>query len=198
MGPGVAVVIAASVGVATLVGGDKGPDDVRPGDRQPVAVAASPAERFATVEALVAASDLVVRGTVVDLSRGRVVGSPGGASIESRIVGVAIDDVLAGPTPPGATVMVEEEGFLADGTPIALNGSRPPEVGDVGVWFLQRLDDPELAAYLITGTQGRFVVGPGGAVEGSDPDDPVVAELAGAGLDVIAERVRAAAAGEPG
>ena len=94
---------------------------------QPVAVT-SDAPRVATLAELVASADVVVRGEVTATERGRLFGEPGAGAVESRLVTLRVDEVLAGEAPPEGPLVVEEEGWLEDGTPIVVDGA-PPSTG---------------------------------------------------------------------
>ena len=157
-----------------------GPTGSTPGTAaEVVEVQASSAVRFAGLDDLVRASDLVVQGTVVQTSRGRLVGS-GDDAIVSRIVTLRIDEVLRGEgRAPGDRVLVEEEGWLTDGRLLSVNGAAPSATGDTGIWFLQAVHDPELTGFTSTNGQGRYLVRPDApdALTGSDQQDPLVQEL---------------------
>jgi hypothetical protein len=112
----------------------------------------------------------------------------GGAAVVSRIDALEVDGVLAGQA-TGSTILVEEEGWLADGTSIAVNGLAPSEAGMDAIWFLDRRPDPELPGYLVINHQGRYVV-EGDRLHGADGADPLVARLEALGPDGLAEAVR--------
>lgn len=146
------------------------------------------AYQFVSVGELVSASDAVVRATVVAVERGRLVGGPGAGGVVSRRVTLRIDELLAGDA--SSTVLVEEEGWLADGTPIVVNGVVPSRRGDAGIWFLDALADPDLPAYLVVNSQGRFLQ-QGASLHGGDQRDPLVRELQALAPDELAVLVRA-------
>lgn len=211
VGP-VAVVVVA-LAVAGVVGrGDPSSPDREPATGaaedagEPVAVT-SDAPRYADLAELVAASDLVVRGEVEATERGRTFGGPGGAAIVSRLVTLRVDQVLAGPAPGDAAhVLVEEEGWLDDGRPLAVDGAAPTEVGDRGVWFLLDVGGPELPTYTVVNAEGRYLEvegdagdagdagdsadsGDGGGLVGAEGDDPLVAEVEALSADELAAEV---------
>ena len=136
---------------------------------------------------MVAASDLVVRARVDTTTRGRLVGE-GEAAVVSRIDTLEIEEVLAGDV-TGSTLLVEEEGWLGDGTAIAVNGLAPSEAGMDAIWFLDRRPDAELPGYLVINHQGRFVVD-GDRLEGADGKDPLVTRLEPLGPDGLTDAVR--------
>jgi hypothetical protein len=167
-----AVAIAVGVGAYFLIGGEDadGPD--------PLEVKATSIYDFATLDELVAASDAVVVGTVVAVDEGRLVGAPAEGAVVSRIASLRVGTALAGEV--ADVVIIEEEGWLPDGTPLIVNGVDPTAVGDEGVWFLDSIDDSELPAYLVINSQGRYLLDPtdpAGPLVGGDRDDPLVRDL---------------------
>jgi hypothetical protein len=191
----VLALLAVAGGVGALrwsASGDDRSVDSAPAAPAPLAVSASSLYQFDDLASMVAASDLVVRAHVDSTARGRVVGD-GGAAVISRIDTLEVDEVLVGET-SGSTVLVEEEGWLGDGTAIAVNGLAPTEAGMDGIWFLDRRPDPELPGYLVINHQGRYVVD-GDRLDGADGTDPLVARLEPLGPDGLTDAVRAVVAG---
>jgi hypothetical protein len=203
----VAVVVVALAAAGVVGRGDPSTPDPEPAtgaaeeSREPVAVT-SDAPRYADLAELVAASDLVVRGEVEATERGRAFGGPGGAAIVSRLVRLRVDEVLAGPAPVDAVdVLVEEEGWLDDGRPLAVDGAAPTEVGDRGIWFLLDVGDPELPVYTVVNAEGRYLEEEGGSggsggsgdggggLVGAEGDDPLVAEVEALSADELAAEV---------
>src|SRR5262245_9941422 len=118
----VPVAAALWFGANAMSSGHAAPTSETAPTTAPLAVAATGGPRFSTVADLVAGSDLIVTGRVESTERGRLVGDPNEGGVVSRFVTVRIDDVLRGA--PGerlTNVVVEEEGWLADGTEIAVN-----------------------------------------------------------------------------
>jgi hypothetical protein len=190
----VALVIAVAAGGGLALADDDGrPGPADASGRAPVQIT-SDAPRFERVEALVGASDLVVRGTVAAVEPGRLFGDPGQAAVRSRLVTLAIDEVLAGAAHRGATVVIEEPGWLDDGTPIEVDGVPGAAAGTAAIWFLQAVepltteDGSGPATYVITGPQGRQPLWEGALV--GDGDDPITAQLMGLGLDGLRSAVR--------
>ena len=176
LGPILAVVLA--VGGALVLTRDReitAQVDV-PSEPVPVAVTSN-APRVGTLPELVASADLVVRGSVTGIDRGRMFGEPGAGAVESRLVTIRVDEVLAGEPPPEAAVVVEEEGWLDDGTPIVVDGLAPSELGDDGIWFLVDVGTDELPVHVVVSAQGRYLVDDG-ALIGAEGNDPLVADLA--------------------
>ena len=112
---------------------------------EPLRVRATSVYDFSSLDEMGAASDLVVEADVVAVERGRLVGEPGEGGVISRIVTLAVADVIRGDA-AASTVIVEEEGWLPDGTPIIVDDIEPSVVGDHGVWFLDALDGADLPA----------------------------------------------------
>ena len=152
----------------------------------------SDAPRLSQLSELVAAADLVVAGEVASVARGRTFGDPGGAAIVSRVVTLRVDSVLAGTPPPaGADVLVEEEGWLADGRALAVDGAAPTEEGDRGIWFLVDVGDPELPVYTVVNAEGRYLLadGDGDDLVGAAGDDPLIARVEAMGAGALADEV---------
>jgi hypothetical protein len=145
----------------------------------PLDVEATSIYQFSSLDEMVAASDAIVVGRVTATERGRLVGDPANGGVISRLVTVTVDEVLAGVA--GATIVVEEEGWLTDDTPITVNGVAASKVGDEGVWFLDMNDDAELPSFLVINSQGRFLFADGGTdvgtVKGGDQRDSLVQQL---------------------
>jgi hypothetical protein len=190
VGPVAAVAVAV---VASLVLAGRGADQPAPPQRSvsraPVAIT-SDAARVDTLEELVARSDLVVRGQVVATERGRLFGEPGAGAVQSRLVTLELAEVLAGTGTPAAALLVEEEGWLEDGTPVVVDGAAPSSVGDDGIWFLTAVGTPEAPVHVVVSAQGRYLV-TGDRLGGAAGDDPLVAELARLHVDELAERIAA-------
>ena len=195
VGPAVAVLVAVGAGAAVAGrDGGAGGDAERAREDEPAPVAVdSDAPRFRSLDELVAASDVVVRGEVVATERGRPFGEPGGTTIVSRLVTLRVDDVLAGAAPADGAVLVEEEGWLDDGRPLVVDGVPPSADGDAGIWFLAAGGDPDLPTYLVVGAQGRYLAAGGGGLRPATADgDPLAAEVAGLGQDGLATAIAAA------
>lgn len=185
-----AVTIAAGLAVAGRDGASVPAEVERRAEAEPEPVAvSSDAPRVTTLDELVAASDVVVQGRVAEIRRGRAFGEPGGRTIVSRLVTLRVETVLAGASPTTGAVLVEEEGWLDDGSPLVVDGLRPTEEGDSGVWFLTAGGDPDVPAYVVVGPQGRYLA-EGGRLAGATGGDPLVSELASLGSDGLADAVR--------
>jgi len=150
---------------------------------------------MATLDELVAASDVVVQGQVPATRRRRTFGEPGGRTIVSRLVTLRVETVLAGAPPTTGAVLVEEEGWLDDGSPLAVDGLSPTEAGDQGIWFLAAGRDPDVPAYVVVGPQGRYLADPqrDGRLTGAAGGDPLVSDLAELGPDGLAAAVQRSA-----
>lgn len=175
------------------------PSHATPAERaEPVATgpaplaAASDAPRFPSLEQLTDAADVVVRAEVTHAERGRWFGGgAGGPRVQSRILTLQVSDVLAGTAPDVANLLVEEEGWLDDGAPLAVDGLAPSKDADDGIWFLVAGGDPDLGAYLVVGGQGRYLVAADGdSLSGAKGTDPLVDRLAGLGAESLSDRLR--------
>jgi hypothetical protein len=161
-------IVAVAVGVVIATRDD----DSEPAS---VDVEATSIYQFASLDEMVAASDAIIIGRVTATERGRLVGDPANGGVISRLVTITVDEVLAGIV--GATVIVEEEGWLTDDTPITVNGVAASRVGDEGLWFLDINDDAELPSFLVINSQGRFLFADDGTVRGGDQRDVLVQQL---------------------
>jgi hypothetical protein len=188
--------IAAVVVVAATWTWSRGdaPDDTP----EPLRVRATSVYDFSSLDEMGAASDLVVEADVVAVERGRLVGEPGEGGVISRIVTLAVVDVIRGDT-TATTVIVEEEGWLSDGTPIIVDDVEPSVVGDHGVWFLDALDalnGADLPAYLVINSQGRMLERDD-RVEGGDQTDPLVLAVQQRSFDELVRALEIMASSAP-
>jgi hypothetical protein len=187
-GPLLAVAVAIAVAAAVAL---SRPSNVAPPAAEPEPVeVTSDAPRVSSLEDLAAAADLVVRAEVIGTQPGRVFGEPGGAAVESRMVTLRVDRVIAGAPPGGDTLVVEEEGWLEDGTPLIVDGAAPSAVGDDGIWFLSEVSAGDAPVYVVVSAQGRYLVD-GERLRGASGDDALVAELSALAPDELATEVAA-------
>lgn len=179
---GIAVVL-----VLVLRGGSEPSTVSTPPEPDPVAVEATSVYDFGSLEELAAASDLVVRARVVDTARGEMIGAdgadPASAGIVVREVTLEVDEVLrtGGPTVAvGTRLAVAEEGWLASGEPLIVDGLGASATGDDGIWFLQRVagsaDGAPGDRFVVVNSQGRYLVD-GGRLTGATGDDPLVRSI---------------------
>jgi hypothetical protein len=183
----IAVVLTVmSAGLAALIYDETAPEP-RPRQLDAVDVTSSTRHAFASLEDLVAVSDLVVSAEVIAAEPGRVFAGNGSepsatnGAVRSRVLTLHVDGVLhqalGGAAPsPDAILLVEEEGWLLDDSPITVDGVAPSEVGDSGIWFLIATADPELPGFVVVNSQGRYL-SIGERVDGGDRSDPLVREL---------------------
>jgi hypothetical protein len=151
----------------------------------------SDAPAYGTLQELVDASDLIVRGRVTAAERGRWFGDPGAsARIQSRLLTLEVDEVLRG-TPSGetSTLLVEEEGWTEDGRPLVIDGAVPTQRGDEGIWFLVDPGDEDTGTWIVVNAQGRYLEGTDGELIGADGADPLIGELAAGSVDELAEQI---------
>ena len=182
-------IAAVVIGVATWTW-SRGPD----ADDPPpfLRVRATSVYDFSSLEEMSEASDLVVEAEVIAVERGRLVGEPDEGGVISRIVTLDVDRVISGvisgdPAAGASTVIVEEEGWLPDGTPLIVDDVEPSAVGDHGVWFLDALDDADradLPAYLVINSQGRLLERDDRVV-GGDQTDPLVLAIQRGSFDEL-------------
>jgi hypothetical protein len=184
----VALIVAALLAVVLVSGGSgSGSGSGDPASDGSTATAstepapvdiASDSPTYATLDELLAASDLVVRARVTSTERGRVFGEPGEENaIESRLVGLEVTETLKGAEPP-PEILVEEEGWLLDGAPLIVDGLVPSATGDDAIWFLvDPSDDPqEPTPFVTTNAQGRYLIVDDTLI-GADAQDPLIQRL---------------------
>ena len=188
--PVVLVLVALGWAVAGRAGSGDGPAEQTVPSEQELVAVTSDAPAYRSLLELMEASDVVVRATVVGAEHGRWFGDgQEGTRVQSRLVTLQVDETLAGVAAPSATILVEEEGWLDDGTPIAVDGAAPSRVGDDGLWFLVDGGDPEVGAYVVTNAQGRYLVTDDDALSGADRPDPLIERLADLGLDQLTTEI---------
>ena len=102
---------------------------------------------------------------------GRLVGDPNDGGVISRVVTVRIETALWVADEPLATaLLIEEEGWLPDGTPIEVNGVPASAVGDRGLWCLDRVPSDDVSVMVTINSQGRFLDTAAGTVGGDQRD----------------------------
>jgi hypothetical protein len=185
--------VAIIAGVVTLTGsGSDGGSTATP--TTAVATDAvevtSDAPAYASLQELVDASDLIVRGRITAAERGRWFGEPGEGRIESRLLTLDVEDVLRG-SPKGevSSLLVEEEGWTEDGRPLVIDGAVPSQKGDEGIWFLTDTGDETTGSWIVVNAQGRYLVGSDGRLEGAKGADPLVEDLTSGSLDELEARI---------
>jgi hypothetical protein len=152
---------------------------------------------FATLDEMVAASDVIVVGTVAATERGRLVGDPANGGVVSRVVTVSVDEFIldrSASSDGGGTdaVRIEEEGWLVDGRSVVVNAMAPTAVGERAVWFLDRLEGDPVSTYLVINSQGRFVAEQSGT-RGGDQRDALVRQLQQYPFDDVVNLVKSTA-----
>ena len=177
------IVLAVGAMGASWVLGDRADDS-----ETPLAITADE-PRYATVDDLAAASDLVVVGTVVRVDDGRAITDPVNpdAGIRTQLATIEVSDVLVGAS--SGPLVVEQETELLDGTPIVVNGVAPLTVGDTGVLFVVRGDSDEFPYTALVNEQAWVPI-VDDRLAPIDPDDPVWSELAGQPPSALAELTR--------
>lgn len=142
------IALSAGLGLALV----RRPDATEP----PAVPLRSDGLTYRTLEELVDASAVVVLARVASISQGRSVAAPSGAGVRTRVLGLRVGAVLAGPD-PGATLAVEEVAELADGTPVIVDGLAAATEGDQGFWFLAGSTDRSVPYLAAVGPQGRYL-----------------------------------------
>ncbi len=147
-----AAVAALVLLVAAACGSDS---SLQAEDENPDSVAGSSwwSYHFASLEELVATSDLVVVGEVTAIERGPMPTDLDGIGL--RNVTVTISETLKG-TAPGATVVIGEAGYDADGS-FELADMPWSRIGDVGVFSLKHYDGLPANHYRHIHPDGRML-----------------------------------------
>lgn len=137
----------------------------------PLAVTAQSTYQFASLQEMLEGSDAVVVGVVQATNRGRLVGDPDDGGVISRVITVRVEQVLSMSAETVSEVLlIEEEGWLPDGTPIEVNGVPASEVGDRGLWFLDQVATDDVSTMVVINSQGRFLDTVDGTAGGDQSD----------------------------
>jgi hypothetical protein len=208
VGPAAVLGVGLLVGVAALLVGGDGEAGVATTttEPEPYEMESSAAHRWVTLDELVEASAVVVRGQVVHTTRGELLGAegtdPAAAGVVVREVTIQVDEVLhrsdgAPLLGPGERIVVAEEGWLSTGEPLVVDGLAPSAPGDDAVWFLDALPagedaDPtsEGPTYVVVGSQGRYVVDGTDGLRGAEGDDALVASIESMSPDQLRAELR--------
>ena len=163
--PVVAVLVVGAGAAAWWLRDDGAPEPVAITATGPVA---------ATLEELVAMSDVVVEAVVVSVDDGRSISDPADptAGIRTRLAELDVAVVYAGDAGAGAPLIVEQESALLDGTPVVVNGLAPLAPGDSGFFFLVAGDGDEFPYHALVGDQGWIPV-VADTVRSRVDDDPI-------------------------
>jgi hypothetical protein len=123
-------------------------------DRDPVELT-SDAPRYASLDELVAASDLVVEATVAHVAAGRTMTAADdpGAGVRTRLYELTVTRILHGDAP--RLLVVEEPAELLDGTPVIVDGMEPLRESAQAVWYLVAGEGPSQPYYAVVNAQGR-------------------------------------------
>lgn len=137
---------------------------------------------FSSLKEMVETADIVALGTVISTRPGRWTGEDSGAPIQFHEVHIKPSRILVGETQAAALVL-EEDGYEDDGSPIYLNGSRWAKVEDEVIVFLAR--KRTAPSYGLLNSQARVFVQEDGTLEHNyhagtpyGEDDPLVERLA--------------------
>jgi hypothetical protein len=168
-----ALVVIAVVAVAT---GWWLRDD---GSAEPVAISAT-GPVAASLDDLVAMSDVVVEARVVAVDEGRSITDPADptAGIRTQLAELELAVVYAGDAVAGESLVVEQESALIDGTPVVVNGLAPLGIDDTGFFFLVSGDDSEFPYHALVGDQGWLPL-VADTVRGRSDRDPIGEEWDG-------------------
>lgn len=138
---------------------------------------------FRDLDTLVATSDAVVEGVVVAVERGDMLGDSEAFQLQLREVQIEVREVLHGEADP--KFVVYELGWGSKGQPIEANGVRASNLGDRGLYFLQRAKaggaPVEQGSFTVINSQGRYLQGRGELLTPATEEDGLSKELASRG-----------------
>ena len=154
----VCAVFAAAV--LLLAGACSGGDPVSVADERPdtTALGSFWMNHFTSLEEMTATAVLVVSGEVTAIERGRTLSAddPLSTTITVRDVTITIAETFKG-IAPGATVIIEEEGHLDDGTSFEFAEMPWSRRGDKGVFFLTQGPTQPVDRYVQIVPEGRIL-----------------------------------------
>ena len=182
----IVAIVLGGVGFSWLQWGSAEASNPAAADAAPLAVTAQSTYEFASLQEMLEASDAVVVGVVEATNRGRLVGDPADGGVISRVVTIRVEQVLSSSAQIAEVVLVEEEGWLPDGTPIEVNGVPASKVGDRGLWFLDQVATDDVSTMVVINSQGRFLETATGTV-GGDQSDALVQVLQQRPLEQLVE-----------
>ncbi len=182
---GAVVTIAA---LFVLAGCSERPDTVTHGDRLPRDI-------FETLPRLVAASDIVVLGTVESAAKGHSTSDEGGPPY-SRDLTVRVEKQYYGES-VGPRIVVDQLGYEVshdDGSDVPYELTEQPWLyrGDRAAFFLQNSELPPYDHFIIV-TPGQFTLKENGRVSNT-AEDPVARQLDGAPWSTVEREIKAAVA----
>ena len=175
--------IVTIVALSVLAGCRERPDTVTHGDYKDV---------FETLPELVAASEVVVLGTVESAAKGNSIAKGGGPPY-SRDLTVLVEKQYYGQT-VSARIVVEQEGYDGDGGDRSYELMEQPWLypGDRAAFFLETSELPPYDHFFIV-TPGQFTLKEDGIVSIS-AQDPIARQLDGAPWSTVEREIEAAVA----
>ena len=175
--------IVTIVALSVLAGCRERPDTVTHGDYKDV---------FETLPELVAASDVVVLGTVESAAVGNSIAKGGGPPY-SRDLTVRVEKQYYGQA-VGARIVVQQEGYEDDGGDFSYELMEQPWLypGDRAAFFLETSELPPYDHFFIV-TPGQFSLKEDGIVS-ITAEDPIARQLDGAPWSTVEREIEAAVA----
>ncbi|MGI9611502.1 MAG: hypothetical protein ACR2QO_01245 [Acidimicrobiales bacterium] len=113
---------------------------------------------FTSIEELAEASQLIVTGTIVDATPGRVLTDPNNPDVGIRTTIFTLDVAESTADDAGDTITIEYETSLLDGTPTTIDGIAPPVTGETGLYFLIAGPSDDYPHHAIVNHQGRYLL----------------------------------------
>jgi hypothetical protein len=175
------------------------PMDIRTdGDRrllvtgwEDVAIDALQLEHYDSLPAMVAGSDAVVVGRIVDVAAGRSMGGASGHPLHYAAVTVEVDELVSGSLPATDARRLTLEVPLFGGMEM-LDAVRSSLPRDESLFFLRNKGAAEAAFYRLVVMDG-VIVNRDGLAEAFAEEDGFMASLAGARFDELVDEVRRSA-----
>lgn len=135
--------------------------------------------RFKTLNEMVKASDVIVRGSVVDIGPGYTVGDPPG-QLRFPEAQLVIDEVLKG-DPSLSKVSFYSDTIGSTGNLLESEGIRNNKIGDYGIYYLSL--SRALGFYSLISDQGAFIVGESSILVPKNSQDPLGLTFANRKID---------------
>lgn len=163
---------------------------------------------FSSLPEMVATTDAVIEGTVVNVRPGRLVNEGPGIEddVQFKDVTIQINDVLfangaATAALKGARSLFYEELGWDAGKPVVVEGVDQSLRGDRGFYFLRFKVyvsppfQPEMSSLYwgLISSQGRYLIQPDNSLVGANEEDPLVQELEALSADEMRQQILQAA-----
>jgi len=127
----------------------------------------------AGLKRLLAESDLIVRGTVVETEDGAVIGDD--SSMKYTILTISVGEVISGPLVRSVDVALLTE---VDGAPVEILGRPVVRLGDDGVWLLTEIPSGfDREGYVLTNQRSLIIIDENGNLVGSTESTVIARQI---------------------